>query len=30
VDFDVFAHRPTLTATDAPGILWRTATWSRD
>jgi squalene synthase HpnC len=28
-EFDVFAHRPTLTARDAPGILWRTATWSR-
>jgi squalene synthase HpnC len=29
VGFDVFAHRPTLTARDAPVILWRTATWSR-
>ncbi len=29
-EFDVFTHRPTLTAIDAPGILWRTATWSRD
>ena len=28
-EFDVFAHRPTLTAMDAPLILWRTATWSR-
>jgi len=27
--FDVFAQRPTLTVMDAPGILWRTATWSR-
>jgi phytoene synthase len=25
--FDVFTHRPTLTAADAPGILWRALTW---
>ena len=28
-NFDLFAHRPKLTAMDAPGLLWRTATWSR-
>jgi squalene synthase HpnC len=28
-EFNVFEHRPSLTARDAPGILWRTATWSR-
>lgn len=27
-DFDVFAHRPTLTAGDTPGILWRTLAWT--
>lgn len=29
-DFDVFARRPALTAMDAPVILWRTATWTKD
>ena len=26
-DFDMFAHRPTLTARDGLSILWRTARW---
>ena len=26
-DFDVFLHRPRLTAADGPSLLWRTATW---
>jgi hydroxysqualene synthase len=26
-DFDIFTRRPTLTAADAPAILWRTLTW---
>ena len=30
IDFEIFAHRPTLTAMDVPAILWRTATWTRD
>jgi hydroxysqualene synthase len=30
VNFDPFAHRPSLTALDAPIILWRTAVWTRD
>ncbi len=29
-EFDVFTHRPALTAMDAPGILLRTATWPSD
>jgi squalene synthase HpnC len=28
-DFDVFSRRPTLTAADAPLILWRAMTWTR-
>jgi squalene synthase HpnC len=28
--FDVFAHRPSLTGMDAPVILWRAVTWTRD
>jgi phytoene/squalene synthetase len=27
VDFDVFAHRPTLTKADVPSLLWRALTW---
>jgi phytoene synthase len=30
VGFDVYTRRPTLTRTDAPGILWRTLSWTRD
>lgn len=26
-DFDMFTHRPTLTAADAPLLLWRVITW---
>lgn len=26
-DYDVFTHRPTLTRSDVPGLLWRTMTW---
>jgi hydroxysqualene synthase len=26
-DFDVFAHRPTLTKADLPWLLWRTLSW---
>jgi squalene synthase HpnC len=29
-NYDVFAHRPTLTRMDAPGILWRTVVWRKD
>jgi hydroxysqualene synthase len=29
-DFDVFARRPSLTRTDAAGILWGAATWRHD
>jgi hydroxysqualene synthase len=29
-NFDMFARRPKLTARDVPGILWRSATWTRD
>jgi phytoene synthase len=28
--FDVFAHRPSLTGFDAPVILWRAVTWTRE
>ena len=28
-DFDVFAHRPTLTARDIAPLVWRTASWMR-
>lgn len=27
VDFDVFAHRPTLTKADVPALLWRALAW---
>jgi len=27
--YDVFAHRPTLTKADVPGIVWRAAFWGR-
>jgi phytoene/squalene synthetase len=29
VQYDVFAHRPVLRASDALGIAWRTLTWRR-
>ncbi len=29
-DFDVFGHRPALTAGEVPRILWRMATWTTD
>ena len=29
-NFDVFTHRPTLTRTDVPGILWHAVTWSKE
>jgi len=29
-NYDVFAHRPSLTARDAPALLWRAVTWTRD
>ncbi len=28
-DFDLFAHRPTLTARDIAPLVWRTASWTR-
>jgi squalene synthase HpnC len=27
--YDVFHHRPTLDAADAPGLVWQTMTWKR-
>jgi phytoene synthase len=30
VDFNVFMFRPTLSAADAPSLLWRTLMWSRE
>jgi squalene synthase HpnC len=29
-NFDVFTERPSVTAMDAPGILWRVLAWTRD
>ena len=28
-DFEIFAHRPTLTARDIASLVWRTASWTR-